>query len=565
MVLAVLLAVVCASTPDPGDDRQQSPARTASAEPDLPPTDADVMHGVFAGELLGAEGDLMKAADQYLEAAMESSDPQIAERATRVALAARAWQHVAMAADRWVLLQPESLDAREIATRAMILVGDYTGAEHQLAGILTLMQHDPGRAWSIVATLLSTAANPDQAARILDRLIEEQGATGDADALYAQSQLAARSADLESAAQLALAAIQAAPGRADILAWAGRVEVNRDHQARALELYGSAWALDPQNRSISMAYAELTRRGGDLDQAQEILAALPDTPETRFARLAFALESGLNSLAQEIYRGYALAEYPDPVERAFHAAQGAELLDKTAEALDWYAQLDGTGRGLIAALRSAYLMADQGRIEDARNTLARMRMRRDPEIMLDSFQAESQILQEAGEPEEAFALLTQALETVDGHSTLLYSRALVAVQLQRLEVAEQDLRSIIDREPENATALNALGYTLADQTDRYDEAEELIRAAYALQPGEAAIIDSMGWVAYRQGRLDEAERFLREAWEQDRNAEIAAHLGEVLWMLERREEAIEVFNAGLERDAENVVLIDTMNRLGVAR
>jgi tetratricopeptide (TPR) repeat protein len=395
-------------------------------------------------------------------------------------------------------------------------------------------------------------------------LIEEQGAAGDADALLAQSQLAARSADLEAAADLALAATRAAPDRADILAWAGRVEVNRDNQARALELYGSAWALDPGNRPISLAYAELTRRAGDLDQAQEILAALPDTPETRFSRIAFAMESGLPSLAHEIYRGFALVDYPDPEEQAFHAGQGAELLGRTTEALDWYERLQGTGRGLIAALRSAYLMADQGRIEDARNTLAGMRMRRDPEVMLDSFQAESQILLQAGEPGEAFALLTQALEALDGHTALLYSRALVAVQLQRLQVAEQDLRSIIEREPENATALNALGYTLADQTDRLDEAEGLIRAAYALQPGEAAIIDSMGWVAFRQGRLAEAERFLREAWELDRNAEIAAHLGEVLWMLDRREEATAVFNEGLERDAGNAVLTETMNRLGVA-
>ena len=190
-------------------------------------------------------------------------------------------------------------------------------------------------------------------------------------------------------------------------------------------------------------------------------------------------------------------------------------------------------------------------------------MQHDSAIVIESFMAESEILVSANQPEEAFELLTGALEMNPADSQLLYGRAMIAVQLDLLAEAEGDLRQVIDLEPQNAAALNALGYTLADRMDRYDEAERLIHAAFALQPEEASIIDSMGWVAFRLGRLAEAERFLRDAWSRDTNAEIAAHLGGVLWVSERREEALSVWKSALESDPANAVLIDTMQRYGV--
>ena len=140
----------------------------------------------------------------------------------------------------------------------------------------------------------------------------------------------------------------------------------------------------------------------------------------------------------------------------------------------------------------------------------------------------------------------------------------MAAELGWVDLAERDLRVILAQQPENAAALNALGYTLTDQTERYEEAEALIRQAYILQPNEPSIIDSMGWIAYRQGRLEEAEEFLRRAWRLDRNPEIAAHLGEVLWKLGKREEAVKTWREGQAVDASNPVLLETLERLDVA-
>ena len=174
----------------------------------------------------------------------------------------------------------------------------------------------------------------------------------------------------------------------------------------------------------------------------------------------------------------------------------------------------------------------------------------------------AQILLESGDRDEAFKILNDGVRALPEDMSLRYTRALTAVGLGQLELAESDLRQIIAAQPDNAAAINALGYTLADLTQRYDEAEQLILLAYELQPDDASIIDSMGWISYRLGRLPEAEGYLQEAWKTMRNAEVAAHLGEVLWVNGQKEEARSIWRLGRELESNNKILIDTMQRFG---
>ena len=275
------------------------------------------------------------------------------------------------------------------------------------------------------------------------------------------------------------------------------------------------------------------------------------------------MDSELRQLAEEIYSEYRTVQYENEMEHAFQAGQAAELLRFQVEAAAWYKKVERGERALVAALRRAYLTAGNGDLDSARKQMARLRLQHDSAIVKESYLAESDILVSAGLPEESFELLTDALELTPADPQLLYGRAMIAVQLGRIEEAEVDLRQIIDLDPQNAGALNALGYTLADKVGRYDEAERLIRTAYELQPEEVSIIDSMGWVAYRQGRLEEAERYLRDALSKDKNSEIAAHLGEVLWVNDRKEEALSVWKSAQDIDPDNEVLVETMTRFGV--
>ena len=310
-----------------------------------------------------------------------------------------------------------------------------------------------------------------------------------------------------------------------------------------------------------MAYAELLKRNNSLGSAQKVLAQLPDTPDMRFARIVFALDGGDRESAELLYSGFSSVEYEDPSAAAFQAAQSAELLGFQREAIDWYEEVTGEN-SIRSTVRRAFLLAGLGDIEDARNLLVQLRVGAESEIRSQSYQAEAQILQEAGNPEAAFQVLSDGLKLLPEDVSLRYSRALVAVGLGRLELAESDLRKIISVQPNNAAALNALGYTLADLTDRYEEAEELILLAYELQPDDASIIDSMGWIAYRLGRLAEAESYLREAWKIMRNAEVAAHLGEVLWVRGQKAEARSTWQLGIQMEGDNEILRKTMQRFG---
>ena len=528
---------------------------------DLPPTDPDVMYHVLSAEVLGSDGDVSGAAAAYLEAALISEDPEIAERAARVAVSAGEWQMVVLASDRWAMLDPSSLDARELAAGSRLREGDYAGAEYQLARILELTSTTPELGWRVVIALLAPVDDKSRADKILNRLLEEFDGGSDVSALFARSRLAASFGDLEEAFDLADRAIKIEPKRADILAWSGRLAVNLGNNTLAISRYQRAWEADPENEQIAMSYAELLKRNGNLTTAQNVLAQLADTPEMRFARIIFAMDGGDRDNAELLYSGFSTVKYENKSEAAFQAAQSAELLDHHRQAIEWYKKVKGEN-SIRAIMRQAILLAGLGDIEEARNLLVQLRTRGDNEIKSQSYQAEAQILQESGNNEEAFKVLNNALDSFPEDISLRYTRALVAVALGELTQAESDLREIIAIQPDNAAAINALGYTLADLTDRYEEAEVLIQRAYELQPEDASIIDSMGWISYRLGRLAEAEAYMREAWGVMRNAEVAAHLGEVLWARGQKDEARSTWRLGLQFDAENEVLIDTMKRFG---
>jgi len=367
---------------------------------------------------------------------------------------------------------------------------------------------------------------------------------------------------MDAASDLIDQAIELEPDRATFLAWSGRLAVSRKDNALALQRYQQAWEVDPADQNIAMAYAELLKRDDDLPAAQAVLAGLPDTPDMRFARIVFTLDARDKETAERLYRGYAEADYANKADAAFQAAQSAELLEHKREAIDWYKQVTGE-RSLRAIMRQAFLLAELGETGEARNLLAQLRIQTDQNVISQSYQAESQILQEAGRDDEAMQVLDTALDILPGDIALRYNRALLAVGLGQIELAEKDLRQIIAVEPDNAAALNALGYTLADLTDRYAEAEELIRRAYGLQPQESSILDSMGWIAYRLERLPEAIRYLRQAWAITQVAEIAAHLGEVLWVSGQEEEARAVWQLGLRTESDSETLVKTMQRFGV--
>jgi tetratricopeptide (TPR) repeat protein len=207
----------------------------------------------------------------------------------------------------------------------------------------------------------------------------------------------------------------------------------------------------------------------------------------------------------------------------------------------------------------AKIMVQQGRLAEVRQKMQRLR-RNDPENAVEIYLIEGQILSDLTLYNEAWQLYDQALAIHTDNEDLLYSRALAAEKIDRIDLAEQDMRRILALDPDNVRTLNALGYTLADRTDRYEEAFGYIQQAYARKPDDPAIIDSMGWVNYRLGNLQEARNFLQQAWDMTGDGEIGAHLGEVMWMQGDRDEARRIWKESKENSPDNPVLNKVLER-----
>lgn len=217
---------------------------------------------------------------------------------------------------------------------------------------------------------------------------------------------------------------------------------------------------------------------------------------------------------------------------------------------------------LAANSRIGQILVEQGQLDRSQTWFEEQRAQT-PQLREQLYGLEIDILTRANATQNALQLLNQALKEMPDSASLRYARAMLNEQLDDLVSMEKDLRTLLAADPNNTTALNALGYTLADRTTRYAEALQLVSRALELQPDEPAILDSMGWVLFRNGQYDEAVAYLRRAYAELPDAEVAAHLGEVLWVKGDTEEAMAVWQTALTRDPKRPVLIKTLERLGV--
>ncbi|MGJ4727771.1 tetratricopeptide repeat protein, partial [Luteimonas sp. SDU101] len=303
---------------------------------------------------------------------------------------------------------------------------------------------------------------------------------------------------------------------------------------------------------------------GDLVAAERVLAQGPQDRRSyalRASLLARAEDKvSLAALYDELRRG---AADPEPQQRLL-LGQVAEFLDRHAEALDWYHGVPGGEARLQARLRAANVLHELGRGEEAYAALQRLQVDGsiDESARRAAYLLEGELRAKDGDLDAENDAYARGLGDWPDEPSLLYARALMWERRDDIARAEADLRRILVAEPENVAALNALGYTLADRTDRYDEALELIDRARVAEPGNAAIIDSYGWVLYRLGRLDEALVELRRAYTLQKDAEIAAHIAEVLWMLDRRDEARRYFDDARRLDPDNRSLRRALEKTG---
>jgi len=496
--------------------------------------DADLLYGLLLAEVALQREQPLTAWQQYLDAARRTADARLAEQAVRAALAAKAQAPAEQAAALWLELAPDSAKAHRLAAYVALEGADPAAALALLRRVVALAA-TPAQGYREVAGLLARLPEPRQRFETLRALL---GKTLDPDAAMTLAALAVDAGLLDEARGYAEQAEHARPDwnqpqrfLARLALGAGQPEVAR---AR-LERY---FAQGHEDTELRLLHAQLLIEAEDFAAARQTLEAVlrkrPNFSNALFAAAALSLQLADTDAA----RAYLLrlrATGERLPEALFMLGQTEEMAGNLPAALDWYDQVRGE-RMFDAQVRSASLHAQQGNLRQARALLQGLRERL-PEERVQLYLIEAELLREQGEKPLALELYGQALTQYPDNTELLYARALLAAQLDNIALLEQDLRRVLTFDPDHADALNALGYTLADQTERLAEAYRLIQRALQLQPEEPAILDSMGWVLYRMGQPAQAEPYLRQALDRLSDGEIAAHLGEVLWALGRRDEA----------------------------
>ncbi|MCK9490161.1 MAG: tetratricopeptide repeat protein [Xanthomonadales bacterium] len=563
-------ATTGSSLPDGDDWRLSIPEQTL----DMLPLDH-----LLAAEFALREDNLERAAQAYLEAALASERIEVARRATRVNLAAQRWQDAATALQRWQeLAGPGSPELQQAHAALALGEGDADAATSHL---LTLVQPGGVVAARLAAAALESAPDRALALAVLQRLADSPQLPADAAVVIGLSQAGLTMERNDLAEALAGLGTTRLPESPEVWFWRARLANAAGDPQRARQVLDQALQLNPDSPEIRRTYAVLLKN--EFDDARGAALALADLPaedDSLALRAAYALEAGDWDQVSEVQQALQSLDPPHPANRLLLMAGVAEAVAEhvadqdpaqaarwRAEAVDWYDRVDPEDgeRHVRAQQRLAVLDQRDGRLDDARARLARIRATADADdpAFGDSYLLEAELLERAGHADDAIAVLSEGLEALPADIRLRYSRALAYERQDKVEPALADLRSLVELDPDNPMFLNAYGYTLADRTDRHEEALLLIQRALEADPEDIATIDSMGWVLYRLGRNEEALRYLQVAFASQPDAEIGAHLGEVLWVLGDREQARVVWRQAADSDPDNRVLKATLERFGV--
>jgi tetratricopeptide (TPR) repeat protein len=296
-------------------------------------------------------------------------------------------------------------------------------------------------------------------------------------------------------------------------------------------------------------------------QFQQLNQLVPNDIDVQFSLGILALQLEKNREAADFFNGV-MQTGKRIDDAAFYLGRIAEVEKRTDDALNWYGKVRGGKYLFNAQARMVGIIADKDNLQKARAMLGGMRTRM-PERSVDIYILEGDVLRKHSTHSKVVELFDVALKEHPDDPDLLYARALSAAVLGRVDILERDLGLVLKQEPNHADALNALGYTLADQTKRYKEALDYIKKALALKPDSPAILDSMGWVQYRLGNNKEALSYLRRAFGMVQDVEIAAHLGELLWVTGKKQEAQKIIQDALKKHPDNKYLLKTVKRLGI--
>ncbi len=566
LTLSALLTsagAVQAATPAPGKALKPEALPNVVLSP-------EVMYKYLAAELAFQRGEAFSAYATMLALARSSRDPRLARRAVEFAAAGSLGAEALKAARVWRELAPQSEEASQALIGLLIANGRADEAKQSLAQQLAASTPENLPA-AIVAVQrqLGRMTDRKRGTALLRELLEPYRDSLEAQLTLAQTAMVSGERALAlTEARAALAKHPASEAAALTLA-----QIIED-KAESATVLADFLKMNPKAREVRLAYSrmlfEQNRVADARAEFETLLQQNPNDQTTLYALGLLSVQGGDLPSAEKYLSAYiaTLDGQPDRERDASQAllvlAQIAEERNDTASALMWLAMVDSanTTNYLAAAVKRAQLLAKGGKLEEGLTVLHALDIEGDDD-RARLIVSEAQLLRDAGRLDDALKLIADALVTQKDNIDLLYEHAMLAEKANQLELMERQLRHIIQIAPDNQHAYNALGYSLADRNIRLQESYDLIRKASDLAPDDPYIMDSLGWVEFRLGRYEDAEKTLRRAFAIKADPEIAAHLGEVLWVLGREQEARQLWRDANAKDPKNLTLKGTLERLQV--
>ena len=563
IVCSVLALGACAGTRNTEDRSASSAAPVAASglETAAPtrPIPVDTLYDLLVAEVAQNRDNFPLALENYQRQAFKTRDLQVTIRATRLAQYLGALDDARKLNELWIELAPDDIEGLFSYSAILARQGDMARAFEYMAQVQKL---GGNTAFTSIAAESLRHSNAERAElmKAIDRSLLQR--PDDADLLLSKS-IILQKTDKAAALETVRKARSLEPDNTQALIMEATLLLQMERNEEALSLLKQGVAENPRNRRLRLLYARLLTQSdlmGAKAEFEALLEMAPGDPDLLYSlgiinreikdydeatRLFEQLiDSGARQSEAHYYLGIMALEQHQPEEAISHLREvqpGQEYLPAMTQVAKYLLQQKQPEQ--LAAF-----FADQ--------------RQRHPQLAVQLYILESDILSRARKPAAALALLDQAIADHPDNSDLRYARSLLHEKQGDLAGAEADLRSILKSDPDNATALNALGYVLTNNSTRYIEAQSLIRRALNISPQEPSILDSMGWVKYRMGDTEQALKYLQQAYEGHPDPEIAAHLGEVLWQLGRRNEALNVWREGLQRDPRHQVLRQTIERLG---
>lgn len=559
-VLALLTA--CAATaPAPESTGDATPqAEVVEQEPAERPIPDDSLYPLLVAEFALRRRDYELALDQYLQQAEILRDPGVSAHTTHLAQFLQKEREALASVQLWVELEPDNVEAN--TTLATLLVRQ--GRTPEALPHLALVLREGGDPRFPILLNGFEALPPDQQAKLvqdLNTLAREY--PHNTQIMLTQALIMAHFEEFDPALAKLQQIYEREPYQHQAMLLESKILLTRQDPAPFARLE-KALEKTPEDQQLRLQYARLLA-AADLPAARkqfEILSAQSPRDGDLLLSLALINREMGDDLAAKAYLRQMIALGQRPGEAHYYLGRIAEDAGEVETALDHYRQVDEGREFLSAAQRGGKVLIAAGRLEESGQWFEQARALH-PERGEPLFGVEADLLTQADQLDAAMAVLNRALTVFPESDSLRYSRSMLGERQGDLVLMESDLRNIIKRDPDNATALNALGYTLANRTNRYDEAYTLISRAHELQPDEPAILDSMGWVLYRKGQYEAALDYLTRAYAVFPDPEVAAHLGEVMWVSGDTEGATRVWQGALEKNPGHQVLVSTLKRLGV--